>query len=125
MKKTLIILILFPSLAFAQPTGEEILNRIDANMAATSTITTSKMVIHGARQTRTIEAKSWGMGDQKAFTEYLAPAREKGPSCYLFGVIIQSGCSCTCTNLTPAGSRKGLKMKAIHLAGTSGSSLKC
>lgn len=47
-------------------------------MAAKSTITTSKMIIHGARQTRTIEAKSWGIGDEKAFTEYLSPAREKG-----------------------------------------------
>ena len=36
------------------------------------------MIIHGARQTRTIEAKTWGIGDEKAFTEYLAPAREKG-----------------------------------------------
>jgi outer membrane lipoprotein-sorting protein len=71
-------MIFFPVLTFGQPTGKEILNRIDANMAATSTITTSKMVIHGARQTRTIEAKSWGMGDQKSFTEYLSPAREKG-----------------------------------------------
>ena len=78
MKKILIIMIFFPVLTFGQPTGKEILNRIDANMAATSTITTSKMVIHGARQTRTIEAKSWGMGDQKSFTEYLSPAREKG-----------------------------------------------
>ena len=47
-------------------------------MASKSTISTSKMVIHGARQTRTIQAKSWGMGDEKSFTEYLAPAREKG-----------------------------------------------
>ena len=47
-------------------------------MAAKSTITTSKMIIHGSRQTRTIEAKSWGMGDEKSFTEYLSPAREKG-----------------------------------------------
>lgn len=78
MKKIHIILFLVPTLVWGQPTGKEILERIDKNMAAKSTITTSKMIIHGARQTRTIEAKSWGMGDEKAFTEYLSPAREKG-----------------------------------------------
>jgi len=61
-----------------EPTGKEILEKIDKNMASKSIISTSKMVIHGARQTRTIEAKSWGIGDKKSFTEYLAPVREKG-----------------------------------------------
>jgi outer membrane lipoprotein-sorting protein len=61
-----------------QPTGKEILQKVDENLAARSTITVSRMIIHGVRQTRTIEAKTWGMGDEKAFTEYLAPAREKG-----------------------------------------------
>lgn len=79
MKKLLIILFLIPTIIWAQePTGKEILKRIDKNMAAKSTISTSKMIIHGARQTRTIEAKSWSIGDEKSFTEYLAPAREKG-----------------------------------------------
>jgi outer membrane lipoprotein-sorting protein len=78
MKQITIICCLFPALVWGQPTGKEILERIDKNMASKSTITTSQMIIHGARQTRTIEAKSWGMGDEKAFTEYLSPAREKG-----------------------------------------------
>lgn len=78
MKKIHIILFLLPTVVWGQPSGKEILERIDKNMAAKSTITTSKMVIHGARQTRTIEAKSLGIGDEKAFTEYLSPAREKG-----------------------------------------------
>lgn len=80
MKIQLAILLLATSwIAQAQnPTGKEILKRIDKNMAANTSISTSKMVIHGARQTRTIEAKSWSLGDKKSFTEYLAPAREKG-----------------------------------------------
>ncbi len=79
MKRITIILLLHPLIIGAQqPSGEEILKRIDENLVSKSTITTSKMLIHGARQTRTIEAKTWGMGDEKAFTEYLAPAREKG-----------------------------------------------
>jgi len=60
------------------PTGKEILDRIDKNMAAKSQIVTSKMIIHGQRSSRIIEAKTWSMGENKAFTEYLAPAREKG-----------------------------------------------
>ena len=77
--KHILILLLIPSIIWAQePSGKEILEKIDKNMAAKSSITTSKMIIHGARQTRTIEAITWGIGDEKAFTEYLAPAREKG-----------------------------------------------
>ncbi|MDA3952762.1 MAG: outer membrane lipoprotein-sorting protein [Bacteroidales bacterium] len=80
MKRIIIIIFIAASLlSQAQnPSGKEILERIDKNMASKSTISTSKMVIHGARQTRTIEAKSLGIGDEKYFTEYLAPAREKG-----------------------------------------------
>ncbi len=79
--KTLITILLLTGSCLIQaqePTGKEILEKIDKNMASKSIISTSKMIIHGARQTRTIEAKSWGMGDEKSFTEYLAPAREKG-----------------------------------------------
>ncbi len=66
MRKLIIIMFLLPGILWAQePTGKEILEKIDKNMASKSTISTSKMVIHGARQTRTIEAKSWGMGDEK------------------------------------------------------------
>ena len=79
MKRLVIILFLIPAIIRAEePSGKEILQRIDKNLSAKSTITTSKMIIHGARQSRTIEAKTWGIGDEKAFTEYLAPAREKG-----------------------------------------------
>jgi outer membrane lipoprotein-sorting protein len=80
MKKLLPLIFLAGSLLLQaqEPTGKEILEKIDENMASKTTISTSKMLIHGARQTRTIEAKTWGIGDEKAFTEYLAPAREKG-----------------------------------------------
>jgi outer membrane lipoprotein-sorting protein len=79
MKHLIITLFFIPAIIHAQqPTGKEILEKIDENMAFKSSITTSKMIIHGVRQTRTIEAKTWGIGDEKAFTEYLAPAREEG-----------------------------------------------
>jgi outer membrane lipoprotein-sorting protein len=79
MKRLAIIIFFIPAIIRGQePTGKEILERIDKNMAYKSAVTTSRMIIHGSRQTRTIEAKTWGIGDEKAFTEYLAPAREKG-----------------------------------------------
>jgi len=79
MKKIALIFFLAPMTIWSQePSGKELLEKIDKNMAAKSTISTSKMIIHGVRKNRTIEAKTWGVGDEKSFTEYLAPAREKG-----------------------------------------------
>ncbi len=60
------------------PSGDEILNRIDQNLRAANRISISKMTIHGRRSSRTLIAKSWIEGSRRSFTEYLAPAREKG-----------------------------------------------
>ena len=78
--KVIIILIVFITMipVNAQvPGGEEILDKIDQNMSSDSRVFTSKMIIHGRRGNRTVESKSWAVGDVKSFTEYLAPAREK------------------------------------------------
>jgi outer membrane lipoprotein-sorting protein len=63
---------------FSQPSGKEILNQIDKNLAANTRIMTAKMIITGARGSRTIEFKTWAEGEERAFTEYTNPAREKG-----------------------------------------------
>ncbi len=64
---------------FAQtPSGDEILKKIDDNLVADNKIVTSRMVIHGRRGSRTIEAQSWLRGTKESFTEYLSPPREKG-----------------------------------------------
>ena len=60
------------------PDGEAILQRVDDNMGSDNKITTSEMIIHGRRGSRTIRAKSWISGRTKSFTEYLDPPREKG-----------------------------------------------
>ncbi len=74
-----IILVLFTAPAWTQSlSGEQILDRIDKNMHSENRVITSKMVIHGPRSSRTIESKSWSVGDTKAYTEYLSPAREQG-----------------------------------------------
>lgn len=83
MKKAinlLFILILLSVLGTAQvpPTGEEILSRVDANIGSDNKISIAEMIIHGKRGSRSMKSKSWMMGEEKSFTEYLAPAREKG-----------------------------------------------
>lgn len=47
-------------------------------MSADTRIMTSQMEVNSARATRTMEMKTWTIGDEKAFTEYLSPARERG-----------------------------------------------
>ena len=75
-----VLLLLLPIFLFAQnyPSGKSILDKVDNNMSSKSRILTARMEINSARGTRTMESKSWGVGTEKAFTEYLAPAREKG-----------------------------------------------
>jgi len=63
---------------FAGSTAMEIIRKMDNSQNATNQVITSSMVIKGRRATRTIESKSWIQGDEKSYTEYLAPAREKG-----------------------------------------------
>lgn len=58
--------------------GDEILKKVDQSMFSENKIIISRMIIHGERSSRTIEAKSWQRGTSDAFTEFLAPAREKG-----------------------------------------------
>ena len=64
--------------AQSQPNAEDIIKAVDRNMSAKTTVLESKMIVHGRRATRTISSKSWMIGQDKAFTEYTAPAREKG-----------------------------------------------
>ncbi|MBM3293164.1 MAG: outer membrane lipoprotein-sorting protein [Candidatus Aminicenantes bacterium] len=60
------------------PSADEILDRVDRNAVAGNKVMVSEMTIHGRRDSRTLKSKSWIMGDEKAFTEYLEPPREKG-----------------------------------------------
>jgi outer membrane lipoprotein-sorting protein len=79
MKNLIYILaLIISSPAFSQPSGKEILNLIDKNLTAKTRILTAKMVISGARGSRTIEFRTWAEGENRAFTEYLSPAREQG-----------------------------------------------
>ena len=79
--RTILILsgLLIYSMGFAQdPTAQQILDKIDKNMSSKNRVYTSEMIVHSARGSRSMEMKSWTAGDNQSFSEYLAPAREKG-----------------------------------------------
>jgi outer membrane lipoprotein-sorting protein len=85
MKPLAVFIVILLTLATLQasseaqtPSGDVILKKIDENLSADNKIAVSRMVIHGRRGNRTVESKSWQRGIDEAFTEYLAPAREKG-----------------------------------------------
>ena len=79
MRLLLTILLIGISTTFAQtPEGKEILRKIDQNMSSENRIFTSKMIIHGQRNSRTVESKTWTSGEKKSYTEYLYPAHEQG-----------------------------------------------
>jgi outer membrane lipoprotein-sorting protein len=82
MKKRRLIwgwLLLVWTLAGAQaPSGDWILQKIDENIGSDSKISHSLMIIHGRRGSRSVESRSWIQGDEKSFTEYLAPPRDAG-----------------------------------------------
>jgi outer membrane lipoprotein-sorting protein len=82
MKKHAVVwglLILLWTLAEAQaPSGDWILRKVDENIGSDNKISHSLMIIHGRRGSRSVESRSWIQGDEKSFTEYLAPPREAG-----------------------------------------------
>ena len=80
MRNILVLFFLF-SFLFPQSdqiSAEDIMKAMDENLNAKSRIITSKMVVRGRRNSRTIESKNWVVGTDLAFTEYLSPPREAG-----------------------------------------------
>ena len=81
MKNGLILFFLSFSFLFTQSdqmSADDIMKAMDQNLNAESRIITSKMVVKGRRNNRTIESKNWVVGTELAFTEYLSPPREAG-----------------------------------------------
>jgi len=60
------------------PSGKSVLDKVDNNMSAKTRVMTASMEIGTERTKRTMVSQTYGEGDHKAYTEYLAPAREKG-----------------------------------------------
>jgi len=80
MKKILLLITAttLQLIVLAQPSGDEILDRVDLNLSSTTRYYEARMIIHGSRGSRTIEFNSWSEGDTKAYTEYTNPPREQG-----------------------------------------------
>ena len=85
MKKFLVFFLFLLGLVFngtglysQELSGGDILRKVDANLVADNRVGVGSMVIRGARATRTIQARTWAQGTDKAFTQYLAPPREEG-----------------------------------------------
>lgn len=58
--------------------AKSVLEKVDQNMASKNRIFESTMIVHGKRVSRTMTARSYSVGEQKSFTEYLSPLREQG-----------------------------------------------
>ena len=78
--RTLVTLItLFLALTgFAAPDANEILKKVDHNLSSKNRVMESTIIIHGNRNSRTMTSRSYAVGTEKAFTEYLSPARDAG-----------------------------------------------
>ena len=85
----LCILYSFGGPAAAQaPSADAILDKIDQNAVAGDRIAVTEMIIHSRRASRTLKSKSWIEGEEKAFTEFLEPARERGTKMLKLGDLL-------------------------------------
>ncbi len=58
--------------------ARSILEEVDRNMFSENRIVESSMTIHGRRGSRSMEMRTYSVGNEKSFTEYLSPPREAG-----------------------------------------------
>jgi outer membrane lipoprotein-sorting protein len=72
------VLGLFVAVSLSAQDAKTILAKVDQNMASKNRVFESTMIVHGKRASRTMTARSYSVGEQKSFTEYLSPVREQG-----------------------------------------------
>ena len=76
-----LITLLFALLTITQINAQDaiaLLNKVDDNINSNTSITKSDMIIYGRRNQRTVTSVGYSEGKNKSFSEYLAPARERG-----------------------------------------------
>lgn len=78
LRTTISIVLTSKALMAQTPSADEIIRQVDQNMFSENKVIVSRMVIHGERGSRTVEAKSWQRSTRETFSEFLAPARDKG-----------------------------------------------
>jgi len=75
---TLILAIICGFIFAANPDVPSILKAIDANMTASSSKSSTRLVINGRRSSRTVASVNYAQGNDKFYTEYSSPPRDKG-----------------------------------------------
>lgn len=75
--KFIIISSLLATTAYSQD-ADAILDKVDQNMSSENRVFESTMTINGKRNSRTITSRTYSVGTDKSYTEYLSPAREQG-----------------------------------------------
>jgi outer membrane lipoprotein-sorting protein len=78
MKNLICLTGLIITVGLSAQSADEIMDRVDRNMSSENRIFESTMTVHGKRNSRTITSRTYSVGDQQSFTEYLSPAREQG-----------------------------------------------
>lgn len=79
MKHSILILVMFFfSAELSAQNASEILLKVDRNLSSDNRVFESSMTISGKRNSRTISSRTYAVGNNKSFTEYLSPASEKG-----------------------------------------------
>lgn len=78
MRVLLTMILSLTTLLAAAQNAEDILSKVDENMASDNRIVEASMTIHGKRNSRTITSRTYSVGTKQSFTEYLTPAREQG-----------------------------------------------
>ena len=78
MKNAIVFIFILVAPALKAQDAEAILEKVDLNMSSQNRVFESTMTIHGKRTSRSISSKTWSVGSEKSFTEYLSPASEKG-----------------------------------------------
>lgn len=76
-----LFVLLFALLSITQTNAQDataILNKVDDNINSNTSITKSDMIIYGRRNQRTVTSVGYAEGTKRSFSEYLAPARERG-----------------------------------------------
>lgn len=91
MKKLPLLAILLLGIALATaktPSPEEILKAVDRNMQSGTSKSTTRMVIYAKRGSRTVSSINYASGNDKFYTEYTAPPRDKGTKMLKVGDLL-------------------------------------
>lgn len=80
MNKLLCALLLLVAvhLSAQKPSASDILKAVDKNMSSGSSISSTRMVVHSQRASRTVASTNYGQGNDKFYSEYTSPPRDKG-----------------------------------------------